>query len=882
MIKKKNLLFNKILWQKYIVSLLKIKKLWKKKGKKKSFKLFLKKNILLKKILKKKRLLKKYKNYKLLNLKILKKKKLLYLNFYNRFFDILIWAIYVFSNKVTKYSLRNLRLKKKKKNKIFKNIKFKRFKKRKKKKFLFLLKKDKIKKKFILNILTYLYYLGLLNNKNMFSSISENLDFTNKQKFLKYNKDLSEDESLKSNIVYLRKVLLKWNKIKKNITYKILKEKKNLFFINKRLNYVDKKNLKKNIFNKNSIKKVWKSPRILKKKFIIKKRVKKYFKNFIKKTKFTKKASLNQRLFYYDFFFNSYEKKLFFLKKRTSVSFLWNKVLNKNYLRYRLSEYIFLLLNNIEDNFLIKNKIFYILNFYKIIVFLKKKLKNLKKYLLKKNILLPLLKKNKKNFKYYLKKEYFIQKNIYINLGKSLIKYYSMLKYFNKIFYFLSKSLNFNVKNIVEDYNGFIYLSFLLNLTINEKNYIPLVSLNNYFMQKTNKSFVNAWLLNDRVFNYIDVFNKIYKKDLYWNNLSPIYNLAKRGTEKSYIMVPGLVKNMDSKYTYFFGKKPDYVLKNFYRTNIQLFFFIYIYIYFLKIFNSFNNKKFFFYFFNFNNKKFLNIFSFNNLIFLNNILNINKLNFLNKISILKFNLIINFLFKSKKLIIKRKKNFLLKLFSWLLFFNFKQNYGLLKLKNFTYLVLNFLNISKKYFTGFYKSMYFNSNKFQYLKNKKFLINTDHLNINKYIFKIFFLNIKDNYYTTYSTYNNHNYKKCILHLIEKKTNNFLVLSLFDTRRVIGHTSAGQGLYRAYNNSKRQKKGTGILSKVIFRKLRLRARKYSLKEVFLKSNLYWNFRINFLTKYWVLRYKLGVPFLKGLKLGLGLPYHKGLRVNKRKRK
>ena len=79
-----------------------------------------------------------------------------------------------------------------------------------------------------------------------------------------------------------------------------------------------------------------------------------------------------------------------------------------------------------------------------------------------------------------------------------------------------------------------------------------------------------------------------------------------------------------------------------------------------------------------------------------------------------------------------------------------------------------------------------------------------------------------------------------------------------------------------------KGTRVLSKIIFRKLRLRARKHRLKEVYLKSKLYWNFRLNFLTKYWVLRYKLGVPKLKGYKVGLGLPYHNGLRLKQRKRK
>jgi len=128
------------------------------------------------------------------------------------------------------------------------------------------------------------------------------------------------------------------------------------------------------------------------------------------------------------------------------------------------------------------------------------------------------------------------------------------------------------------------------------------------------------------------------------------------------------------------------------------------------------------------------------------------------------------------------------------------------LQNLNYFLNTLFNNIKNYFTSFNKSTYLNNTKLTLIEKKSFFKNLMTIKKNKYVFKIFFLNIIDNYYTIYSKYNKYNYKKCILNLVEKKTNNFLVLSLFDTRRVIGHTSSGQGLNRAYNNSKRQKKGT----------------------------------------------------------------------------
>ena len=92
----------------------------------------IKKNILLKNFFKI-NTLKKYKKYKLLNLNIIQQKKSTYINIYKKFYDLLIWALFIFSNRKLKsyFNVKNLKYKKKK---IFKNIKFKRIKNKSKKK----------------------------------------------------------------------------------------------------------------------------------------------------------------------------------------------------------------------------------------------------------------------------------------------------------------------------------------------------------------------------------------------------------------------------------------------------------------------------------------------------------------------------------------------------------------------------------------------------------------------------------------------------------------------------------------------------------------------------------------------------------------------------
>ena len=221
--------------------------------------------------------------------------------------------------------------------------------------------------------------------------------------------------------------------------------------------------------------------------------------------------------------------------------------------------------------------------------------------------------------------------------------------------------------------------------------------------------------------------------------------------------------------------------------------------------------------------------------FLKNFL-IKKINILYNINIFNKNIYTFISLNMKKYNLKLKKKYFIKLINLINLLILKQRYFSLGLNNLNFFLFILYNKMLNYFTSFNKKNYFELSKNTILKNQLYLKMFGVLKKNKYIFKKFFLNIVHNYYSSYSKKNKINFKKCILHFIEKKSNNFLVLSLFKEKRVIGHTSGGQGLNRAYVNSKRQKKGTRILTKIIFRKLRLRARKYALKEVYIKANNY----------------------------------------------
>ena len=800
-----------------------------------------------------------------------------------------------------------------------------------------------------MNLIKYLYFKENINIKkqNMFTSLKLTNDIFYKVQIFKNFVFLWNN--VYADYIYNNKNISIFHKNKKEILYKILnslefykkdnsflqiknlminlrKNKNNLNYKNKNnLNYIKEKNFNylnkylkgynikkkdrkflKKFFFKNNIFKIKKKKNVLLKKNIYysikqfkklkwkKKLIKKRLNFYKNKLFLNKKKTFNiisketkQRFFFYDFFFSKYNKDLFIIKHTTKINILWKNKINKTFARFRLSEYIFLLLNSFNNTkFFIENKFYYIINFYKIVILLKKNLLNIKKLLIKKPIFNSFLNNNKKfiNLKKIIKKEYIINKNM--NNNVLYLKYLTLLKYFNKFFFFYYNNIYNNVKKLVNKYRPFIYLSFMLNLAIDKKKYISLVSMNHYFMQKVNKSFVSSWILNDNVLNYLDILDTAFKKKFYWNFFSPIYNLSKKNKVSSYFMEYSIAKNINRFNIYFISKNKNSYLLNKYNNKFKIYNILYLYIlllYFIK------KKKL--EYFKFINNKFINNLKNNNILLNKNELKYyyflkiflkKKINILYNINYLKKNIYVIIFFQLKKYNLQLKKKYFIKLINLLNILVLKQRYFSLGLNNLNFFLFILYTKMLNYFTSFNQNNFFELNKKNILKNQLYFKMFGGLKKNKYIFKKFFLNIVHNYYTSYSKKNKMNYKKCILHFIEKKSNNFLVLSLFHEKRVIGHTSGGQGLNRAYVNSKRQKKGTRILTKIIFRKLRLRARKYALKEVYIKANNYWNFRINLLTKFWVLRYKLGVPYFKGLKVATGLSYHKGLRLPKKKRK
>jgi hypothetical protein len=150
-------------------------------------------------------------------------------------------------------------------------------------------------------------------------------------------------------------------------------------------------------------------------------------------------------------------------------------------------------------------------------------------------------------------------------------------------------------------------------------------------------------------------------------------------------------------------------------------------------------------------------------------------------------------------------------------------------------------------------------------------------------KLFYLNLSRNkIYSNYSRRNRNNFKKCIITFIEKRSNVFLVLSWFKSRKVIIQASGGFALDRNYFNSKRQKKGTRCITKLLENEFKPAIEKLKLKKLYVISKGVWNFRVNHITKYWVVRYKLGLKYLEGVKTNNKLAHHKGLKKANRRRK
>ena len=73
--------------------------------------------------------------------------------------------------------------------------------------------------------------------------------------------------------------------------------------------------------------------------------------------------------------------------------------------------------------------------------------------------------------------------------------------------------------------------------------------------------------------------------------------------------------------------------------------------------------------------------------------------------------------------------------------------------------------------------------------------------------------KNKFYANYSKKNKGTYRKCILHLIEKWSNVFMIFTTYKKRIVLDHASGGQALDRRFLNGKRQKMGTRVLTKIL---------------------------------------------------------------------
>ena len=604
---------------------------------------------------------------------------------------------------------------------------------------------------------------------------------------------------------------------------------------------------------------------------IFKQRKKSFFFRFMEKKKryfsFKKRKKLKKNLLLKNFIMNKFSFNKVnvtykdFLKKNSLFFFsrnfkLFLKNLNLNILRWRVKEYFFLF-NLEKDSSIGFNLKKYFLNYFKLVFLLKLKLNNLKLFLLKflKNkISLKKKSLNMLNISFILKK-YFVlfsfkknslKNNVYL-LKKFLI-YFN--KFFNVIYtkLYLKKSLIYN-KNIV--YNSYIY-----NVNFTE-NIISLVSFNDFFSKNFNSSKnVSSFIVYNKIFNLFDllsfeVIRVKYKKNikLYNNNIIFFYIFFNI--------------NFWLKQTYYFLKKNKRNINVFSLYN-NFFFLNTLLVNYIKYGKITNNLSYFLEKSNLYNNLLLKSYLIKKNIFVLklikkiiffyiNLIIIFKYKFLN-LFIIFFNMIFFFFFKVKK---KRKKNKIKKYEIIKKFFNLFNN----RLSSNYF--FNFLNINK-----FNLNLIDNLWKIFQKKNK-----------NK-----FFLSLQKKLaYAKYSKKNRKNIKKCILYFIQKKTNNFLILTSFKKKkRVLTHASSGYVLTRRYNNSKRQKKGTRVLTLILSKLFKPIIKQRRLKFLYIKTNSLWNFKIRHLTKFWVYRHKLGIRRLNGVKLFYKFPHHKGLRKSNKRRK
>ena len=732
------------------------------------------------------------------------------------------------------------------------------------------------KKFFSLYIFFFYKYYNLKNfniNLILIRNISkfDKLDIF-KLKFLKiFSKSKLKNKNFNKKRKY-RKNLLKLFTYRRNL------RKKNILFLKSYLR-VNLKKKSKNIVLKQTNKK------------------KKYYKKYLK---FRTKKKLRKKLY-----FNNILKKISnnsvisnklntdnLLYKNTInlkiINIIYNRINFSNY-RWCLKEYFFFILDDL--NLLKKN---YILNYYSWLNVIKNNIYNIKFLFIYYVNLIKYLKNLKKIFK---------QNNININLiikkklynilyKKFFLKFVVLLKYYNKFFNNVNLYVNLNLKKY--DNKNLIWKSAIFNIIDNSKNFAP-VTITDFFWFKYRISKNIGLLLKDRLFKRTQLYTKdTLKNKIILKTVMPL-SLKKNDIEQDIFCI-----NYNNAYFFTIKKK-----KYFYNNVGLLKIFFFFYYYFLKF------KFLFFYFFNYlkvykyNSFFLINIFykNCNNLnIYLRNQNNGNFFYLINKslktcmyyFYLFNFKLLIlnigllnlNILSLQLKIFIKKLylKFLNLKFLFYIFFFIFVVNNLLFVLK---FIIIYFLKKKYKNFNNFITNInILNNNIFKNVLNINNLLNKNSLNeynldLNKYKF---FYNLNKNYiYANYSKKRNlNNNKKCILFFIEKKSNIFLVLTKFKANEVIGHISGGQGMDRDFVNSKRQKKGTRSLTNSLETKLKYKIKVNKLKMLYIIAQGTLNFRIEHLMKYWVLRYKLGIEQLKGVKFLFRTAHHKGLKKSNKRRK
>lgn len=762
-------------------------------------------------------------------------------------------------------------------NKLLKLKSFRKFKKSKKSKrrkqfFVFKYKNFFINKYFIIKKRNFLLVLDFFFKKlNIIDSLNYDKFFSYLRNYLDENNNWKKDLLLdKSYFLFL------CEKKHNSLAQKIKQYSKRVNYLGYK-RYIKKK--RKSIFARYIYFKVKRRKKlILRKRYITYRQRKKFRRIYKLKTVMKELALLGQKRDY----FKGKELTYFFNNSKLGVNTyfinIWKKKIIESTYRWRLKDYLFLFFFNSMYYGSLKKKNFLLFYYYNWFNILKINLVSLKSIVVKINNLFKILnskilKFNTFSLKLNIKKinSLFFYRNKY----KFFI---NLLQYYNKFFSFLLTKLKINSKLIEK--KTFVLSSFLLNIVDVSKK-LASVSINKYFLSNSIYSKKLALFYKDRLFNKVDVeFLDDKYSELFVN--SSIIKRHKMSSNKIGFRIFGA-----SKENLFF------INKNKSRFDINVFLLYFLFYYIINFFFIYKKEL----------KKLVLISNEFNFITINNyILTLNNVNFvfLQLNSNLKIYLI-NLFYNFNKKFLKESFRFFLVISLLNFFKKFYLRVNFLKLKFFILFFLIRYNLiwnvglilfSLKKSSSIDKfnivlNFFKNNNKvlLSKLQNNKNILDVNNYLVNKNLKKkySFFKQLRKNkLYSNYSRYNKNNEKKCVLHYIEKKTNVFLVLSYFKKRSVIAHSSGGQGLDRDYGNSKRQKKGTRALVKVLELKFRKKVRKNKLKNLYVRAQGVWNYRINFLTKYWVLRYKLGIRYYRGMQICYKLPHHKGLKKSNKRRK